>query len=463
MGFSSSVALRMEIVISGAGGASALPGSLTSTIPRAPIVTPNDGATEVLSADSGSGGGEIDRNPMSCRALSSVPTLRSASAHPPRCAWRSSYRVQGARRLARFAHLHHAQSAYRDADRRGIHGVDRFACYCTMPTVAIPANDCADQEAYSASDTDCRADEAALPAGVDVRGAAGGGGADGGRDGGLNGGQGGVEGGGEGGGAGGGVGAIPGGRVVRSEWVVMAGVVKVAAAMEEVMVVEPGVAMGVGVKAEAKVEVAMVVVMGVVEMAVEMEAVVTEGAKEVEVMEGVTVVVVMVEEMGVVATEVAMAVVETEEERVSVDLEAEKVEAAKVVVMAGVEKVVGWRVVKVAAAMEEVMVVEPGVAMGVGVKAEAKVGGDGGGDGGGGDGGGDGGGGDGGGEGGGGDGGGDGGGGDGGGDGGGGDGGGDGGGGDGGGEGGGGAGGGDGGGGDGGGEGGGGDGGGDGG
>ena len=34
--------------------------------------------------------------------------------------------------------------------------------------------------------------------------------------------------------------------MVRSEWVAMAGVVKVAAAMEEVMVVEPGVAMGVG-------------------------------------------------------------------------------------------------------------------------------------------------------------------------------------------------------------------------
>ena len=63
IGFSSSAALRMEIVISGAGGASALPARSPPPSWRAPIVTPNDGATEVLSADSGSGGGEIDRNP----------------------------------------------------------------------------------------------------------------------------------------------------------------------------------------------------------------------------------------------------------------------------------------------------------------------------------------------------------------------------------------------------------------
>ena len=63
MGLSSSSALRIELDFSGAGGASALLGSLTSISPSAPSVTPADGTAVAFPAASGSGGGEIDRNP----------------------------------------------------------------------------------------------------------------------------------------------------------------------------------------------------------------------------------------------------------------------------------------------------------------------------------------------------------------------------------------------------------------
>ena len=111
MGFSSSAASRIELVTSGAGGASALLGSLTSTIPRAPIVTPSP--TDVWRADSGSGGGEIDRNPNELSRAVERADISMGFSSSAASRMSLSHRVQAVHRFARLAHLHHPESPHR--------------------------------------------------------------------------------------------------------------------------------------------------------------------------------------------------------------------------------------------------------------------------------------------------------------------------------------------------------------